>query len=187
MHHWLLNVWHCNVKLRYTLCPPKRPTFGCHNLTSGKTQKHENHIFSLKCCITAIPDFNQSLLDFYNLVDSQCILFQSYNQCIQWVWALNCYRVTNQEKKVQFCTVLNTRCTCTLPCWKTKLSYVSCLTASNICWDTKIFQQHYTLTFTPGLIKNNSHFWHRNQHCDRLQKRQFCGTGNRRSNAMLPS
>jgi len=24
---------------------------------SGKTQKHENHIFSLKCFLTALPDF----------------------------------------------------------------------------------------------------------------------------------
>ena len=33
----------------------------------GKT--HQNNIFSLKCCITASPEFNQSLIDFCNFVD----------------------------------------------------------------------------------------------------------------------
>jgi len=28
---------------------------------SGETPKHKNHIFSVKCCIAALPDFNQSL------------------------------------------------------------------------------------------------------------------------------
>ena len=40
---------------------------------SGKTQKRENQIFSIKCCITAFPEFNQSLLDFFNFVDLQLI------------------------------------------------------------------------------------------------------------------
>ena len=30
----------------------------------GKTQKHENRIFLLKCCITASPEFNQLLPKF---------------------------------------------------------------------------------------------------------------------------
>jgi len=33
----------------------------------GETKKRENHIFSLKYCITA---FNQSLLHFFNFVDN---------------------------------------------------------------------------------------------------------------------
>jgi len=38
-----------------------------------KTQKHENATFSLKRCIAAFPEFNQSLLDFFNCVDLQLI------------------------------------------------------------------------------------------------------------------
>ena len=34
--------------------------------------------------------------------------------------------------------VLHTQCTCALYSWKTKLSSVMCLIASNICWGSKI-------------------------------------------------
>jgi len=44
----------------------------------GKTQKHENRFFSLKRCITAFPEFNQSLLDFFNFVDLQLIFTLLY-------------------------------------------------------------------------------------------------------------
>jgi len=36
----------------------------------GKTKKC---IFSLKCCIIAFPEFNQSLLDFFSFVEMQLI------------------------------------------------------------------------------------------------------------------
>ena len=78
-----------------TLCLKNRHCFGLHvhqptvqifglNITEGagnqiisyfptsppgETQKHENRIFSLKCCITAFPEFNQSLFDFFSFVD----------------------------------------------------------------------------------------------------------------------
>jgi len=40
----------------------------------GKTRKHKNRMFfSLKCCITAFPEFNQSLLDFFSFVDLKLI------------------------------------------------------------------------------------------------------------------
>jgi len=40
----------------------------------GTTQKRENRIdFSLKCCITAFPEFNHSLLNFFNFVDLQLV------------------------------------------------------------------------------------------------------------------
>jgi len=35
-------------------------------LTGGKIQKRENRIFSLKCCIIALPEFNHLLLDFFS-------------------------------------------------------------------------------------------------------------------------
>jgi len=44
----------------------------------------------------------------------------------------------------------------------------SCFLASNICWNSRISQQYCTLTFTPGLTKNNSNFCHGNGHSDRL-------------------
>jgi len=50
-------------------------------------EKRENCIF-LKCCITALPEFNQ-LLDFFNLFDSRphthvaVWLLKSCNQCVQ--------------------------------------------------------------------------------------------------------
>jgi len=51
-----------------------------------KRRKHENRFFSLKRCITVLPDINlQSVLDFLNTVDSQLklmLLYQSINQSI---------------------------------------------------------------------------------------------------------
>jgi len=38
-----------------------------HYLTNGETVKLH---FSLKCCIGVLPEFNLSLLDFFNLFDS---------------------------------------------------------------------------------------------------------------------
>jgi len=35
--------------------------------------------FSLKCCISALPEFNQSLLDFFNLFNSRFILTLLYD------------------------------------------------------------------------------------------------------------
>ena len=35
--------------------------------------------FSLKCCISALPEINQSLLDFFNVADSRLILTLLYD------------------------------------------------------------------------------------------------------------
>jgi len=35
--------------------------------------------FSLKCCISALAEFNQSLLDFFSLFDSRLILIPLYD------------------------------------------------------------------------------------------------------------
>jgi len=45
----------------------------------GKTGKHENCIFSLKCYISALLESNQSLLHVFNLFDSQLILTPLYD------------------------------------------------------------------------------------------------------------
>jgi len=49
----------------------------CATALPGKTEKHENWIFS-QCCISALPEFNQ-LLDFLNLFDSRLILTLLYD------------------------------------------------------------------------------------------------------------
>ena len=50
------------------------PQIVCASALPGKVRKHENCIFSLKCCISALPEFNQSLLDLFSLFDSRLIL-----------------------------------------------------------------------------------------------------------------
>jgi len=42
-------------------------------------RKHKNCIFSLECCISALPEFNQLFLDFFSLSDSQLILKLLYD------------------------------------------------------------------------------------------------------------
>ena len=64
--------------------------------------------------------------------------------------------------------VLHTQCTCALYSWKKKLSSVMCLIASNICWDSKISHWWRPLTFTSGLMKNNSNLLHSDWHRDKL-------------------
>jgi len=49
----------------------------CVSALSRKTGEREN-ASSLKCCISALPEFNQ-LLDFFNLFDSQLILTLLYD------------------------------------------------------------------------------------------------------------
>jgi len=43
----------------------------CTTWQNGEKWKYH---FSLKCCISALPEFNLLLLDFFNLFDSQLIL-----------------------------------------------------------------------------------------------------------------
>jgi len=53
----------------------------CASALPGKTRKKRKLHFSLKvkCCISALPEFNQSLLDFFNLFDSRLILMLLYD------------------------------------------------------------------------------------------------------------
>ena len=46
--------------------------------TIGKTEKHKNCIFT-QICISALPEFNQSLPDFFNPFDSRLILTLVYD------------------------------------------------------------------------------------------------------------
>jgi len=49
----------------------------CASALPGKMEKHENRIL-LKCCISALPEFNQ-LFDFFNLFDSRLTLTMLYD------------------------------------------------------------------------------------------------------------
>ena len=40
---------------------------------------NKNRIFSLKCCISALTEFSQSLLDFFSIFDSRLILMLLYD------------------------------------------------------------------------------------------------------------
>jgi len=49
----------------------------CASALPGKAEKYENAFF-LKCCISALPEFNQ-LLDFFNVFVSRLILTLLYD------------------------------------------------------------------------------------------------------------
>ena len=78
-------------------CATSNNLYFCTTWQNGETRKSH---FSLKCCISALPEFNQSLLDFFSLFDSRRMLTllavwlpKSCNQCVQlgavgaaWFW-----------------------------------------------------------------------------------------------------
>jgi len=75
--------------------------------------------FSVKCCINALPEFNQ-LFDFFNLFDSRLkltMLYDSINLVINAFSPQGCWGMV-QEKGSQKCcrswTVLHTQCTSAL-------------------------------------------------------------------------
>jgi len=53
------------------------PQIICASVLSGKTENIK--IEFLTCCISELPEFNQSLLDFFNLFDSRLILMLLYD------------------------------------------------------------------------------------------------------------
>jgi len=55
------------------------PQVTCASALSGKTGNRQNCIFSFKWCISALPEFNQSLLDFISLFDSRLTLTLLYD------------------------------------------------------------------------------------------------------------
>jgi len=118
--------------------------------TTWQTGKHENRIFSLKCCISALQEFNQSLLDFCSLSDSRvttythaAVWLSKYNnQCVQLegCWGAWFRRKLSRERRNSW-TVCCTHNACApihcLPERKNVIC-VMCLIAFNICWDSKI-------------------------------------------------
>jgi len=70
------NITHKVSNQKHFTMPPQ---ITCASALSDKTRKHENRIFSLKCCISVMPEFNQSFLDFFSLFDLRLILTLLYD------------------------------------------------------------------------------------------------------------
>jgi len=93
-------------------------------------------------------------------------------------WALDRFRaIAREERKmgVLHCNNWMVLSISTLSCWQIQLPSVTLLIASNICRDSKIFQQCCLMVFTPGLVKNSSHFWHSDRHRYRNSNHGACG------------
>jgi len=95
-------------------------------------------------------DFNQSLLDFFNLVDSQLILVlmcESLNLIFSglYCWAFKLKVIINRTELnwnwefalLQFQCVACMMCRCTV-LLKTKLSSATCLITVKICWNSVV-------------------------------------------------
>ena len=88
------------------------PQVTCASALRDKMGKHENCIFH-----TALPEFNQSLLDFFNVFDSRLILMLLYDSLNL---AINAFisgllgGVVQEKGSREHCsswTVLNAQCT----------------------------------------------------------------------------
>jgi len=65
----------CNQKTFY--CATPNNLCFCTTWQTGKHKKSPH--FSLKCSISALPEFNQSVVDFFSLFDSRLILTLLYD------------------------------------------------------------------------------------------------------------
>jgi len=85
----------------------------------SRTRKHENCIFSFKCCINALPEFNQSLLDFLGTLKMRGRKMRNWkmrHQCATYEgWKL-------QDWKMQETTLYG----------KLHITYVSCKVQSTV-------------------------------------------------------
>ena len=109
----------------------------CITWQNGETRKSH---FLLKCCISALPEFNQSLLNVFNLFDSRLtimLLFDSLNLAVN-AFSSGCWGHGLRERKSRepqqldcdACTMHVYQCAVYL---KEKMSSVMCLIASDIC------------------------------------------------------
>jgi len=89
------------------------PQITCASALPGKTRKHENCVFRCSC---ALPEFNQSLLDFFNLFDSRLVLtllYDSLNLVINAVSSRLLEDMVQEKGSRESCrswTVLNAQC-----------------------------------------------------------------------------
>ena len=94
------------------------PQITCASALPGKTEKKKIAFFSLKCCISALPELSQSLLDFFSLFDSRLILTLLYDSLSLVVNAFssgcwrNGLRERSRESRSRW-TVLHAQCMCT--------------------------------------------------------------------------
>jgi len=85
--------------------------------------KHDNekYIFALKCCITTLLDFNQSMLDFFNVADLQLTLTLSHD-CLNLVvngvqlWAVGGHSSRERNLRVLRCRAVGLCCAQCAPC-----------------------------------------------------------------------
>jgi len=102
--------------------------------TTWQNETWKSH-FLLKCCISALPQFNQLLLDFFSLFDSRLVLMLLYGSLNL---LINAFRLgllrgmipeRGNRQCRSSCTVLHAQCMCTsaLSSWKNKMLSVMCL------------------------------------------------------------
>ena len=85
---------------------------------AGKTWKHENRMFSFKWCITALPEFNQLLFDFFSVVDLQLIIMLLYvaKSCTRLSSAVGCWGHSSGEHAE--CMVTDGSMLCSVPMFR---------------------------------------------------------------------
>jgi len=103
------NMLYCATSNNVCLC-------SCATWQNGETRKY---FFSLKCFISALPEFNQSLLDFFSLLDSWLILtllHDSLNLIISAFSSGLLWGMAQEKGRRERCsslTLLNAQCMCT--------------------------------------------------------------------------
>ena len=132
------------------------PQIICAAVLSGKTGNTKIAVFTR--CVSALQEFNQSLLDFFNLFDSRLILKshaavwlpESYRQCIQLGAVGGMVQEKGSQQHRSSWTVLHAQCMCSnaLSSWKKKYHLWWHLIESDICWDSKVSHWYSPLTFT---------------------------------------
>jgi len=131
------NVTH-KVSNQTTLyCATSNNLCFCTIWQNGKTRKSH---FSLKCCISALPQCNQSLLDFFKLSDSRLTLTLLYDSLNLVINAFSSAMLGGmvQEKGVESAAAVALCCThnacAPMHCFpERKLSSVMWFIASSIC------------------------------------------------------
>jgi len=131
-----------NQKMLY--CATSNNLCYCTTWQNRGTQKSH---FSLKCCISALPEFNQLLLDFFSLfwlmTHTHAAIWLP-KSCSQSVQLRADRRAWFKRKEVESAAAVGLCCMhndyAPMRCLpeRKKLSSVMCLTAFNICWDSKI-------------------------------------------------
>jgi len=131
-----------NQKTLY--CATSNNVCFCTTWQNGETRKSH---FLLKCCISALPEFNQLLLDFFSFFDSRLVLmllYVSLNLLINACSAPGCCGAWFRREEIDSAAAVGLRCmhnACAPMRWlpeRKKMLSVMCLIASDICWDSNV-------------------------------------------------